>query len=168
MKKFVAMLLAVLMMCMAVVSASAEVRVTEYLKDASANDVMPFDTSKPKKKWDWADGVYVGSLIGVKSWTYTQYTFTPTSSGKLYIYLQCGAGVKDENFKVTVFDASTGEAVETASFAGNSNGAVLGSKHTFSGLDKNKQYYFRFKHGSKVACLSGSFLYVNNSSTFNL
>lgn len=168
MKRVMSLVLAMLMILTMGISASAEVRVTEYLRDMSDSGISTYDTSVPTKKYDWSDGVYVGCLIDVKSWTYTQYTFAPNSSGSIHIMLQCGAGSKNETFKVTIYDASTKKSVKSTSFTSDDNGAVHGEKRVFSGLDKSKRYYLKFQHYSGNPCLSGSFLFVNDSSTFNI
>lgn len=168
MKRVLSMVMVILLLLVSGMSASAEIVVSEYLKDMSQATITPFDTSAPSKKWGWSSGVYVGSLIGIKNWTYTQYTFQPNSSGTIHVMLTCGSGMKNETFKISLYDADKKAFVKSISFTGDQNGAVYRGKDKFIGLDTSKRYYLKFQHYSGNPCLSGSFLYVNNSSTFNI
>lgn len=168
MKKVLSVIMVMVVISIIGISASAEIKVTEYLKETTESEISTFDTSVPTKVYSWSKGMYVGSLIDVKSWTYIQYKFKPNSSGEIHIMLQCGAGSSKETFKVTLYDASDKKFVQSISFKSNENGAVDKEKGKFSGLSTSKRYYLKFQHYSNNPCLSGSFLFVNDSSTFDI
>ena len=164
MKKILSVLVLALLTFSFCGSALADIPVSEYLTDGPG--ITPFDTSKPTKIWSWSDGTYYGSLVNVKSWTNTRYCFYPTSTGKLFVWLKGGTGSK-ENYKVYIIRASDNKKVATLSQDSDSDG-VINKKWTVSGLTAGTKYYVRVQHYSGYKMLSGSGIYVNNSSKYNV
>ena len=71
--------------------------------------ISPESTSPPTSWWDLSNSPYYGSFSDVRTGIYTNYYFTPSSSGALYLN-QSVSGTSGQDFVVELVDYTEGGA----------------------------------------------------------
>lgn len=100
-------------------------------------------TSKPTVFWNLNSNEYTGNLIEVRrSWLYTNYYFSPSSSGVLFLdYNISPINVNGTKMLIALYNKSTDKFEQTYTTGGVPTAACI----RVAGLNTNQHYAFAFK-----------------------